>query len=78
MRASLGGNFSETFSIAATGMQGEFGIKCAEKNHTRFFEFSFKSSQSLAVEGEQIYSKIVTVAPKYVVINAINAPIQLV
>ncbi len=59
-------------------MQGGFSFKIAEGEHTRVYEFAFKSSLNLAIEGEFFYTKVVTVAPKYVVINAINAPIQII
>ncbi len=78
LRACLQNSYSDMFTIAGSGVQGEFAIRIQEGRHERLYEFSFKTSINLIIENEYIYSKVVTIAPKYVLINMIPAPIQVV
>lgn len=66
LRAKLGTSLSEPFSIAGSGVQGEFTLR----EEGRVLEFAYKTALSLAVEGEALFSKVVTVTPKWVVVNA--------
>lgn len=80
MCVSLLNQYSPNINISAVGLQNKFTIfqRLPDYDTTAQLEFVCTTSLSLALPNEYIYTKVVTFAPRFVLVNLMSTPLHIV